>query len=658
MEIFSNSMFLLIAIAAIIAAYINNSKSRVFRDSLLNSVTSLKQAKEQLQHIKAQQNLFLYIHLLSGFLLLQKNHDTTINTLFNQVYTLRSKELFEKTNLSTVSLYLVQNYNRIERKAMSLGKNNFIEDSTTDDQHNISLFESIKIPIFQSQEELTKVRNPNQNFIEDTLIETKINTSRFQVIATKEALLNQFVQQIRKSLDLDTILESAVIEIRNLLQIDRCVFAWCRSDLINPHWEIIQEAKNHDLVSLVNSCVPITDIFNLTAKICNREIVSVVDTKKLNNPKEQDFFLSLSCKAVLFMPIPIQSKEIGIVICVHNDKPRFWSEVEVELLSAFTEQLITAIEQAQLYKQSFLAAAKAQEQATKLEQRLQELKEAQTQIIQSEKMLSLGQLVAGVAHEINNPINFISGNITYASEYSNHLLNLIQLYTKHYPQPVEEIKAELEKIDLNFIEEDLPKIIGSMETGSARIRQTVLSLRNFSRLDEADMKWVNLHEGIDNTLLILTHRINTNNPDHLSIKLIKDYGQLPLVQCYAGLLNQVFINILTNAIDAIDDYNKKRSPEHQTNYSGTILVSTQVFNSKQVIILIGDNGSGMTREVHQRIFDPFFTTKPVGSATGLGLSITYKIIVEQHHGELQCISAPGKGTAFLIQIPIYQNSRN
>lgn len=158
--------------------------------------------------------------------------------------------------------------------------------------------------------------------------------------------------------------------------------------------------------------------------------------------------------------------------------------------------------------------------------------------------------------------------------------------------------------------------------------------------------------------MILTHRINTNNPTHPSIKLIKDYGQLPLVQCYAGLLNQVFLNILTNAIDAISDYSKKRFPDHQANYSGTILISTQVFNSKQVIILIGDNGSGMTKEVYQRIFDPFFTTKPVGASTGLGLSITYKIIVEQHHGELQCISAPGKGTAFLIQIPIHQNARN
>lgn len=650
MEIFINSTFLLMAITAIITTYINNSRIR----SLQNSVTSLKQAKKQLQQIKAQHKLLLHIIYYLIFGSAQKSNELTINKISKMSY----RDLFKKNNLFSISLYLVQKSNRIEQKAMASSQDDFIDRYIEDEQHQASLFESIKIPNFQNQEELIEVRSYAETLRGYTLTETQLNTSRFQEIANREALLNQFVQQIRNSLDLDNILESAVAEIRNLLRIDRCVFAWHHSNLINPHWEIIQESKNHELASFVNSCVSVTDIFNLTTKVSNCEIVSIVDTNKLSDPLEQEFFQSLNCHSVLFMPIPLLSSEIGIVICFHTNKPRLWSELELELLSAFTEQLVVAIEQANLYRQSCIATAKAQEQTTKLEQKLQEIQEAQAQIIQSEKMLSLGQLVAGIAHEINNPINFISGNITYASQYSHHLLNLIQLYRKHYPQPVEEIKIESEKIDLNFIKEDLPKIIGSMETGSARIRQTVLSLRNFSRLDEADMKWVNLHEGLDNTLLILTHRLNAKNPGHPSIKLIKDYGQLPLVQCYAGLLNQVFMNILTNAIDAIDDYSNKRSPENQASYSGTILISTQVFNSKQVIILIGDNGAGMTKDVYQRIFDPFFTTKPIGVATGLGLSITYKIIVEQHHGELQCISAPGKGTAFLIQIPIYQNPWN
>ncbi len=657
MENFSNSKFLLIAIAAIIAACINNSKIRALRDSLQNSTTSLKAIKQQFKQIKAQQKILLHIIYYLTFLNFQKSKHFTVDKMFNKVSILRHKELFEKTNLSIFSLDSIQNHNLIERKAMTFSKNNFVEQYTVDEKQNNILFESFEMPICQDKEELIEIRNYSQVFREDELTNADYNTHRFQEIANREVLLNQFVQKIRNSLDLDTILGAAVVEIRNLLQLERCIFAWYRSDSAFPHWEIIQEAKKPDLASFVNNCVPVSDILNLAAKIGNREIVSVVDANKLSSPIEREFFLSLSYNAVLFMPIPIQSSDMGIVSCI-SSKPRFWNQLEVELLSAFTEQLVIAIEQAKLYQQSCLATITAQEQAAKLEQRLHELQEAQAQIIQSEKMLSLGQLVAGIAHEINNPINFISGNITYASEYSRHLLNLIQLYTKHYPQPLEEIKAEEEKVDINFIKEDFPKIICSMETGSARIRQTVLSLRNFSRLDEAEMKLVNLHEGIDNTLLILTHRINTNNPNHPNIQLIKDYGQLPLVHCYAGLLNQVFMNILSNAIDAIDDYSKKCSTENLETYSGTILVSTQVFNSKQIIILIGDNGSGMTREVSRRLFDPFFTTKPVGSATGLGMSITYKIIVEQHHGELQCISAPGQGTAFLIQIPISQNLRN
>lgn len=656
MENFSNSRFLLIAIAAIIAAYINNSKIRVLRDSLQKSTTSLKEIKEQFKQIKAQQKTFLHIIYYLIFLNFQKSKHLTVDKIFDQVSALKQKELFGKTNSSIFPLDFIQNHNLIERKAMIFSKNNFVEQYRVDEKQNNILFESFKMPICPDKEELIEVRNYAKILLEDGLTNADFNTHRFPEIANREVLLNQFVQKIRNSLDLDTILEAAVIEIRNLLQLERCVFAWYR-DSDFPHWEIIQEAKKPDLASFVNNCVPVSDILNLTTKIGNCEIVSVVDANKLSSPIEREFFLSLSYNAVLFMPIPIQSSDMGIVSCI-SSKPRFWNQLEVELLSAFTEQLVIAIEQAKLYKQSCLATITAQEQAAKFKQRLHELQEAQFQILQSEKMLSLGQLVAGIAHEINNPINFISGNITYASEYSRHLLNLIQLYTKHYPQPVEEIKAEEEKVDINFIKEDFPKIICSMETGSARIRQTVLSLRNFSRLDEAEMKLVNLHEGIDNTLLILTHRINTNNPNHPNIQLIKDYGQLPLVHCYAGLLNQVFMNILSNAIDAINDYSKECSTENLKTYSGTILVSTQVFNSKQVIILIGDNGAGMTREVSRRIFDPFFTTKPVGSATGLGMSITYKIIVEQHHGELQCISAPGQGTAFLIQIPISQNLRN
>jgi signal transduction histidine kinase len=331
----------------------------------------------------------------------------------------------------------------------------------------------------------------------------------------------------------------------------------------------------------------------------------------------------------------------------------------VELLQAVADQLAIAIDQAQLLHQSHIAAATAQEQATKLEQTLHELQQTQAQLVQSEKMSSLGQLVAGVAHEINNPVSFIYGNLSHVDQYAKDLLNLIQLYQQYYPHPAPEIQATAEEIDVDFIEEDLPKILSSMEIGVDRIRNIVLLLRNFSRLDQAEMKWVNIHEGLDHTLLILAHRLKAKRPNCPDIQVIKDYGKLPKVQCYAGQLNQVFMNILSNAIDAIEEYNKERSVDDIKNRPSTIWICTEVLAScNQVIILIGDNGSGMTPEICNRLFDPFFTTKPVGSGTGLGMSISYKIVVEKHGGELQCISAPSQGTAFLIYLPIRQHHRS
>jgi signal transduction histidine kinase len=279
--------------------------------------------------------------------------------------------------------------------------------------------------------------------------------------------------------------------------------------------------------------------------------------------------------------------------------------------------------------------------------------QTQAQLIQSEKNVLSGTAGGGVAHEINNPVNFIYGNLTHVNQYSQDLLNLVQLYQEYHPHSAPEIQAEIEAIDLDFIKEDLPKILSSMKIGADRIRQIVLSLRNFSRLDQADRKWVDIHEGLENTLMILAHRLK-HKSDHPGIELIKEYGDLPLVQCYPGQLNQVFMNILTNAIDAIEEDKKERSFDEIKNHPSTIQIRTKVNDSNQVIIQIADNGLGMTQEVQRRVFDPFFTTKPVGSGTGLGMSISYKIVVEKHGGQLQCISAPGQGTKFLIYIPIQQ----
>jgi signal transduction histidine kinase len=271
-----------------------------------------------------------------------------------------------------------------------------------------------------------------------------------------------------------------------------------------------------------------------------------------------------------------------------------------------------------------------------------ELQHKQLQLIQSEKMSALGQLVAGVAHEINNPIGFISGNISHAQGYIQDLLQLVNLYQQYYPEPVTQIQEKLRQVELDYLQSDLPKLIESMQTGVNRIKDISNSLRNFSRNDCDRPVLFNIHDGLESTILILTHRLKAS--DHRpGIQIIQEFGKLPEIECYAGQLNQVFMNILANAIDAVE--------EAQIN-TGCITVKTELAENKQeVLIRITDNGIGMTEEVKQRIFDNLFTTKPVGKGTGLGLAIAYQIVVEKHNGVLDVSSYKGKGSEFIIRIP-------
>ncbi|MEH2294071.1 sensor histidine kinase [Nostoc sp.] len=323
-----------------------------------------------------------------------------------------------------------------------------------------------------------------------------------------------------------------------------------------------------------------------------------------------------------------------------------------QLLLAYSKiHVLTLIDLQQVEEQSKVAKAG-----------FNDLQHNYTRLVQNEKMAALGQLVAGIAHEINNPINFIAGNLVHAIKYSQNLLDLIRLYQQCYPEPKAEIETAIAEIELDFLTTDLPRLLTSMEVGTKRIEQIILSLRNFSRLDESEKKSVDIHEGIDSTLVILQSRLK--NPQiGESINIIKEYGDLPKIQCYAGLLNQVFMNILANAIDALEEslvinhtLREGEAPTSLVRDKGKICIQTELTNDKQVIIRISDNGPGIPESFQKQLFDPFFTTKAVGKGTGLGLSISHQIVVEKHGGQLQCISAVGEGTEFMIRIPVPLNS--
>lgn len=481
-------------------------------------------------------------------------------------------------------------------------------------------------------------------------------------------LVSKMLDRIRSSLDLEAVLQTAVDEVRQFLQTDRVIIYQ-----FNPDWSgyVTVESVGENWMSLLGIDIQDRCFRDKHLSLYQKgRIRAIADIQNSDlTPCHINLLSRFQVRANLVLPI-LSSEETshnqlwGLLIAHHCSGARQWQEFEIECLRQLSIQLAIALQQCNLFKQAQTelaerkqaeaalrqSEAREREKAQQLKLALHRLKKTQAQIIQSEKMASLGQMVAGVAHEINNPVSFIYSNITPALEYADSLLNLISLYQQQYSEPPAVIQQQLEELDIDFVKQDFIKLLQSMAAGSERIRKIVLSLRNFSRLDESEKKAADLHQGIDSTLMILQHRLKPQSHCPM-IEVIKDYGILPLVDCYPGQLNQVFMNLLSNAIDVLEE-----KLESDLNFNPKIWIRTQVqedvknSSKRSVIISIADNGLGIPEQIKPYIFDPFFTTKPVGKGTGLGLSISYQIIVEKHKGNLECRSRLGEGTEFYIEL--------
>lgn len=507
----------------------------------------------------------------------------------------------------------------------------------------------------------------------------------------REHLVGAMRSRIRRTLNLKDVLTTAVEEVRRFLQTDRTVIY-----RFYPDWSgvIVVESVGEDWTPLFGLDIQDNCFAQTYISKYQQGRIRAIDNIHQAGLKQCyiDLLRQLEVQANLVVPL-LQGETLwGLLIAHHCRDSRVWDSFELECLSQLSVQLAIAIQQSTLFEQAQTelverkrveenlrrSEARERKRAKQLLIALHDLKNAQTQLVQTEKMASLGQLVAGVAHEINNPTSFISCNVAPALGYTDDLLNLIFLYQKQYPTPPAEIANEIIAIDLEFIKEDFPKLLRSMQKGASRIQQIVLSLRNFSRLDESERKKVDLHQGIDNTLMILQNRLRAQS-NRSAIQVIREFGNLPLVDCYPSELNQVFINLLSNAIDALEArmkqeasitpeiristqvLNRRKKTESSHNYQGQCSITHSswlmshgqfpISFANKVVIRIADNGIGIPENFKLRVFDPFFTTKPIGKGTGLGLSISHSIVVKKHRGELYYHSSDGQGTEFVIELP-------